>query len=424
MKILIDWGGYSLNNRGDTAMLQIAVERLSNIWSDASIQVITTDPEKLAICCPKAEPLSPYGRETWFFPLCGRARNLIPTPWRAKLEWQLRSYLPSFSRYIIEFKFRKKPERAKEFKRFMQSISDADLVVAAGGGYITDSFEHHAVSVLETLRLAVELGKPSVMFGQGLGPINNKMILDKAKAVLPSVALIGLREQKAGVPILNSINVAQNKMAVTGDDAIELAYKARSEKFGNGIGINLRYARYSGIDREVFEIVRLALHDVARRKSAPLVPIPISFTGNKDGDELSDSMSIQKLLRDYDDDSDGGQSLETPLKVIQQVGSCRVVVTGSYHAGVFALSQGIPVVALAKSEYYMDKFLGLADQFEVGCEVVSLNTQKLREKLVNSISTAYESSEQLRPQLLAVARKQIELGQMAYKRVYEVVNSR
>ena len=35
-----------------------------------------------------------------------------------------------------------------------------------------------------------------------------------------------------------------------------------------------------------------------------------------------------------------------------------VEVTGSYHAGVFALAQGIPVVGLLQSAYYEQKFIG------------------------------------------------------------------
>ena len=59
--------------------------------------------------------------------------------------------------------------------------------------------------------------------------------------------------------------------------------------------------------------------------------------------------------------------------MIRQIQRCRLVVTGSYHAGVFALASGIPVVGLAKSSYYRDKFLGLADMFAVGCETVTLD---------------------------------------------------
>jgi polysaccharide pyruvyl transferase WcaK-like protein len=50
-----------------------------------------------------------------------------------------------------------------------------------------------------------------------------------------------------------------------------------------------------------------------------------------------------------------------------------VVVAGSYHAAVFALSQGIPVVALVKSPYYVNKMVGLGDQFGAGCEIVRLD---------------------------------------------------
>jgi polysaccharide pyruvyl transferase WcaK-like protein len=426
MKILIDQSGYQLRNLGDIAMLQVTVTRLTSLWPNASIQVITTDPERLNLCCPKVQHLLPYGREVWFSPLIRSAYKRLPNQFVSNLEWQFRNYSPAFARYLIDFKLRKTPDKAKEFKIFMQSVYDADLVVASGGGYITDAFEKHSISVLETLRLAAEFGKPTAMLGQGLGPITKKELLNKAKAVLPLVNLIGLREQKAGISLLNSIGVSQNRIIITGDDAIELAYKARREELGKGIGVNLRYAKYSSVSQEVFETIRLALQDVAKNKNAPLVPVPISYYRYEyeGGYEEPDSVSIQKLLQGYDDNSDGGQSLDTVLKVIQQVGDCRVVVTGSYHAGVFALSQGIPVVGLAKSEYYVNKFLGLADQFGVGCEVVLLNTEHLREKLVNTITTAYDSSEKLRPQLLAAAQKQVEIGQIAYKRIYEIVSSR
>ena len=423
MKILIDQSGYHLKNLGDVAMLQATVARLSSLWPSASIQVLTTDPERLNFCCPQTKPLLPSGRQIWFLPLSTRAYKFIPNKLASNLESQLRDYSPSLVRSMIEFKLRKIPKQAQEFEIFMQSIDDADLVIASGGGYITDSFENHAISVLETLRLATKFGKPTAMLGQGVGPVANPRILNQAKKVLFSVDVIGLREQKAGMPLLKSMGIPHNKITVTGDDAIELAYKARREELGNGIGVNLRYANYSGISQEVFETVRSALHHVAHHKGVPLIPTPISFYGlERNGYyEEPDSVSIQKLLQGYDDDSDGGESLDNVSKLIQQVGCCRVVVTGSYHAGVFALSQGIPVIGLAKSEYYLNKFLGLADQFGVGCEVILLKGQQLREKLVNSISTAYDLSEKFRPQLLAAAQTQVQLGQMAYKQIYELV---
>jgi colanic acid/amylovoran biosynthesis protein len=100
------------------------------------------------------------------------------------------------------------------------------------------------------------------------------------------------------------------------------------------------------------------------------------------------------------------------------------VVTGSYHAGVFALAQGISVVGLAKSQYYKDKFLGVADQFGIGCEVILLDGEQLWEKLIISINNAWRSSEEVRPQLLESAKRQIDLGHTAYRKIYQLVESR
>ena len=65
----------------------------------------------------------------------------------------------------------------------------------------------------------------------------------------------------------------------------------------------------------------------------------------------------------------------TPEAVIRQIQRCRLVITGSYHAAVFALAMGIPTIGLAKSTDYIDKFMGLSALFGEGCETVVLNEQ-------------------------------------------------
>jgi colanic acid/amylovoran biosynthesis protein len=158
------------------------------------------------------------------------------------------------------------------------------------------------------------------------------------------------------------------------------------------------------------------LHDAARKNHASLIPIPISRNERE-----SDANNIRRILAGYDDMSDGGQNLDSPLKVIRQVGSCRVVVTGSYHAGVFALSQGIPVVGLANSQYYIDKFFGLAAQFGTGCQIIFLDDGQLAKKLSNAIDFAWSGADQVRPPLLEAAKRQIEMGWDAYRRVRDLV---
>ncbi|MDZ8077970.1 MAG: polysaccharide pyruvyl transferase family protein [Nostoc sp. DcaGUA01] len=427
MRILIENSGYHLENMGDVAMLQVTVARLRNFWPDALIEVITNAPEKLAELCPQTHPLLPIGRCFWTAPLISSiyksSTSQLTLQWSDIEEWEMRHYSPYLVGALIKTKLKKTIELFKYFTAFKEAVDNADLVVASGGGYITDVFQTSAILALDTLGLASRLGKPTAMLGHGLGPLWKQNSLTKAKAVLPFVNVISLREKRAGIPLLKSMGISQERVFTTGDDAIELAYKARCLELGNGIGANLRVSKYSSISLTILEIVRSALQEVAKSQDAQLIAAPISRFYYK-GYEDSDSMTIQKLLNGYENTADAGQYLDTPSKVIEQIGQCRVVVTGSYHAGVFALAQGIPVVCLAKSEYYIDKFLGLADQFGIGCTVVLLNDRHLREKLIISIDAAWKSAEHIRPQLLDAAKKQIQLGHDAYKRVYELVQSR
>ena len=104
---------------------------------------------------------------------------------------------------------------------------------------------------------------------------------------------------------------------------------------------------------------------------------------------------------------------------------CRVVVTGSYHPAVFALSQGIPVVCLVKSDYYACKFLGLKDQFGAGCEILSLlENEQLQDRLTAVMTIAWRSADDVTPSLLDAARRQVGLGHEYYRRVYELVTRR
>lgn len=429
MKIFVETGSYDFGNVGDVAMLQVTVSRLQSLWPDAVIEILTNAPEKLAELCPKTFPVSPNGRQLWFSPLVSPEDKYPKDPKKLfhkkhifllEIEDKFCYYFPFLVNALLKFKLRKNPKEIREIKAFVEAISTSDLVVASGGGYITDLWGEWSHEVLNTLAFATKLGKPTAILGHGLGPIENPRFYRKAKFVLPSLSLISIREKKASLPLLDSMGVSSNRVITTGDDAIELAYNARNPKLRNGIGINLRVANYSSISKESFEIVRSTLQDIAKKKDSPLVSIPI-LRYHTDPNAESDITTIQQILAGFDNVFDQGNNLDTPLKVIEQVGHCRIVVTGSYHAGVFALAQGIPVVSLAKSQYYIDKFQGLADQFGVGCDVILLGDKEFAQKLASSVHQLWESAEILRPQLLEAAQQQIQLGLTAYKRLYEIV---
>jgi hypothetical protein len=205
----------------------------------------------------------------------------------------------------------------------------------------------------------------------------------------------------------------------TGDDAIEIAYRLRRDSFGEGLGVNLRIADYSGVDKSLLEPLCQVLRDATRAYRVPVVPLPISHVpGEAD-------VETMRYLIDVDDDSFGdGLPLEALDAIIRQVQKCRLVITGSYHAGVFALANGIPTIGLARSTYYIDKFMGLSAMFGPGCETVLLEKRDFAQHLKGAIARLWNAAESFKPLLLANAARQIELGYEAYNRIGDAVSTR
>ena len=107
--------------------------------------------------------------------------------------------------------------------------------------------------------------------------------------------------------------------------------------------------------------------------------------------------------------------------LIERVSHCRLVVTGSYHCAVFALSQGIPSVCIYNSEYYALKFRGLANQFGIGCAVIDRSGAMFREQLRDAILESWRTADETRPTLLRAAESQVEAGRRAYDALCAII---
>ena len=232
---------------------------------------------------------------------------------------------------------------------------------------------------------------------------------------MSQAALISLRENLSGPALLTELGVNPNKVVVTGDDAVEAAFAARPASLGDCIGVGLRVAQYSPITKADVVAVRQALTRAAQDHRCPLIPLPVSFHGDEDYRVLRD------LVADVDLETDGGIHFNTVRALTENVGRCRVVVTGTYHAAVFALAQGIPVIAMVSSPYYIGKLSGLADQFGVACHVVPLEGPNLVQRLCAEIEGAWDNAPMYRQRLLESASEQIQRSERAYDRLFALV---
>ncbi|HEX7363463.1 MAG TPA: polysaccharide pyruvyl transferase family protein, partial [Bryobacteraceae bacterium] len=383
MRILIDPGTYNCLNLGDLAMLQVAVRRLRLMAPGATIQVITDTPAALARHCPDTEPLSGAALRLWFDDAIVLPRGqrfvlpvLLDVLRRIKTAFRSRSprLLGTFFRLTMP------RSQRRDFEAFIRAIYSADAVVICGKGFLTDHVRDQAMVTLNLVCTAVGRKIPCAMFGQGIGPLSDETVLSVCRELLLKVDLLSLREGIVGAPLLESMCVPRTRYCVSGDEAIELAYTPSDTAAGTGLGLNVRIAPSAGVDGNFLEILRPLLAQFICDRPIPLIPLPIARDH-----QLRDVRNTGSLIQALGSPSDGGRHLETTRSLIEETKRCRIVLTGAYHAAVFALAQGIPAICLAKSSYFQAKFNGLASQFGKGCVVISLEDPMFERRLLETL---------------------------------------
>ena len=417
MRILVVPSTFDCLNLGDVAMLQVTVARLSELHPEPTIQVFTQDASKLAVHCPDAAPVViSYERlRTWFadhFLLGSYHKRLPRTISRRLIQFKgaAHHHYPTVVQRLIFVRLWLRNEDGSAFREFQNAVNEADLLVVIGNGGIGDLFNGFTNIAFSVLDMALRRGIPTAVVCLGLGPLHDQNLRMRAARVFLKVQFIGLREQRKGPSLLSEFGVSHEKFFVTGDEAVELAFNQRSKEMGNALGVNLRLAGYAGVGAGIIEQVQPVLQGFYRAHEAPLLAVPIAFHG-----AANDPAAIRQLLAGTDHQTDGGECLDSTPKLLSQIGRCRVVLTGAYHAAVFALAQGIPVVCLSNSEFYDDKFAGLADLFGVGCEIVYLDTADFPTALRAALDRSWHSAPALRDPLLQCAASQINMGRAAYK---------
>ncbi len=417
MRILIDPSSVHCLNLGDVAMLQVTVKRFRQFWPDAEILVFNESPELLELYCPTAVPVPPVGRALYYTTAAYLTRlgRRFKMPALSELDVTWRHRWVNLAAKLVAT--RSGADAASSVRTFVELVRSCDLIVASGAGQITTSFGSHSTLILNTMQMAMQHGIPTAILGQGIGPIDDPCLRARAAKVLPQVNLICIRETVTGPPLLDSLRVPRDRVVVTGDDAIDTVYSNRQDKLGNCIGVNLRVSWYSAIPDDLIDALRRPLQEAAREVGAPLVSVPISRHPEED-----DSGICDRLFEGYPLLPEPANDVTLVEGMIREIGRCRVMITTSYHGGVFALAQGIPVVAWLKSKYFAAKLYGLANQFGVGCEVVTLDDSDWESRLKSAILSAWSSSEQVRPRLLAAASFQLAASKDAYERLRQSVS--
>lgn len=428
MNILIENSGYHLHNLGDVAMLQTADQLLGQAYPRGIRRIFTTAPDRLNKFCPEAKAINARGQSAWLAAKCfpvpqrllpGRLRSLVYDREKA-----FKFAAPERALKQIKRKRHASVQQRSEIEAWLEAMEQADVVLATGGGYFTDAFAQHLEGILHSMRWAQVKGKPTAFLGQGLGPLFRPRLKKQAAAVLRDSQLVSLRENASAAEFAHSCDLSSTRWKLTGDDAFYLLRKFRMEcaqpaipwEERSGIGLNIRVAPYSEVGRSALEGISKALHHVRAQLQNTWIPLPIDLS-SETGDEVAIRRCVEAaaIAAHY-------QTPDSPEALWQLARTCRVVITGSYHAAVFALSLGIPVISLAANSYYRAKFCGLQSFFPEGLRMVNSTTTELKNSLLTEVRRAWQLSEDKRRQIAENASQIAASVEAAYMDCFNGLN--
>jgi len=409
-RILIQNGNFELDNLGELAMLQAAIDRIRRRLPDSHISVFTRQRDALIAVAPDATPLPVEAQSHWELARSAYLWSRIVVP---AVDSVLRRGFPRLYSELLRIKAR--------------SIASTDalfasrFIVFTGGAYFNDVFPGQAWSSIERMRAAAGAGVPFAIMGQAFSHIRDTELRRAAAEMIPQAKLISIRERLKSVSVLEELGVDITSVCLTGDDAVGRAWHRRKAREGRGLGLSIRIAPYAGMhQREISEMsaaVRAAIGDI----DCEVVPLPVCIVESVES--ASDVTSLVRIMKDLPQRPLSPPMATTHDQLIDLISECRIVVTGSYHCAVFALSQGIPAVCIQSSEYYDDKFKGLADRFGAGCDVVDRTHPDFPAVLGEAVTRSWSNAGTLRAQLLEAAREQVEAADRAYDRLCSMIAS-
>jgi len=358
MHLLIENSGYHLLNLGDVAMLQAGVQALSTAFPGAELHVVTTAPDRLSRFCPGTHAVAPDAQQVWRNAKATRwPMSLLPSAWRKRLVAQtelLKLRAPMRAIRQVKRSQRVSRTRSRAWEAWPRFIENMDAVVSTGGGFLNDTFPTQRVNVLLTMRLAQAMGKPTAWFGQGIGPLQNGPHATIVATALREARVVSLREGLAARKFAHVHDLDFARFHLNGDDAFVLLASLPTETKNNGayIGVNVRPAAYAQIDESAQQNLGSALASLASQEGCPILPLAVSLPPTDDDAGFVRQIVPAEVCANE-------PAADAPKALYAQVQRCRLVVTASYHAAIFALAAGVPVVGLSASAYYDQKFDGL-----------------------------------------------------------------
>lgn len=273
------------------------------------------------------------------------------------------------------------PGRLRELLR---EYAASDLVIAAGGGYLytTSAIRGNVVLLINLycFFFAALIGKPVALYAQSIGPFAGSWQSWLVRRVLSRVILVEVREEPShrllkdwglATPVGRVNDAAFLLVAKPPDESIELVDRGA----GPTVGMTVRKwfrdrEQQLEYERSIASFVRWLIQE----RGASVVFLPqVTFTEGHDDDRIVARKVAVAVGRD-----DCVLVVENELRAEEikwLCGRMDFFVGTRMHSNIFALSSGVPTVAIA----YQPKTVGIMSELGLGRWVIPIEGLSLDE---------------------------------------------
>jgi polysaccharide pyruvyl transferase CsaB len=242
--------------------------------------------------------------------------------------------------------------------KVIKALKNAKVFIAGGGSLIQDvTSTRSLLYYLFCLKAAKHYGLKTMLYGNGIGPVNKKKNRLKAARVLDSVDIITLRDQDSQ-RYLKELGVTKPRVYVTGDPALALTNcnTASADKILLGHGV---YGRFFAVSVRNIKADTLAFAEhfahmadyIAEKYSLIPVFVPMQRSKDKKISELIISKMANKAYF-----IDGDTDVSTIMGIISR---CEVIIAVRLHMLLFGASLGVPVFGINYDPKVKSNILGL-----------------------------------------------------------------
>ncbi len=411
---------HSVRNAGDDALLQAAIQQLRTQFADATFTLAMNDPLGYTGDEQVVDSLIHWFRRADFQGPIWQAWRWWAMPWRllqlgASAGWyrwtgQAMSWGLSAAQHDL-----------------LKAYGAADLVVSCPGGYLysTGKLGLWLLVTLLTLAYGVWLGKPVYLLPQTIGPIQNGWERWLLRRLLPHMRQIYVRDDYSR-QVLQASGVEHGQIVLTPD--LAFGFQTPDQNAGaallHELGIDLTNDQpLLGVTLINWGALETAFQGQAAYEAAVAQAIR-TFLGNHGGrailfaqvrgpraieDDRVPARRVQTLLQDL------GQQV---VVVEQEVTTAQLKAAYAYmtifmgsrlHSNIFALTGGVPVIAIA----YLPKTRGVMGMLGLTQWVVDIN-QVDGVALATLVETLYAERAAVRAQVeQAITAQQTAIRQMS-----------